>query len=171
MLDLISTAYGLDPSNVQGGPPWLETDRFDIVAKAPPKTAQATLKLMLRSLLAERFNLVTHKGSAPMPAYLLAVKPGGKPALMESDGAGEATCVPQPPPQNQAPGAVFYIVVKCHNITMETFAEVIHQFAGGYLTKPVVDATGLKGPWDFDIKWSPATQLKKCAADAICSFD
>src|SRR6266851_8268083 len=45
MLDLISTAYGLDPSNVQGGPTWLETDRFDIVAKAPPKTAQATLKL------------------------------------------------------------------------------------------------------------------------------
>jgi uncharacterized protein (TIGR03435 family) len=36
MLDLISTAYGLDPSNVQSGPPWLETDRFDIVAKAPP---------------------------------------------------------------------------------------------------------------------------------------
>src|SRR6266446_2771659 len=34
MLDLISTAYGLDPANVQGGPAWLETDRFDIAAKA-----------------------------------------------------------------------------------------------------------------------------------------
>src|SRR5271163_2378015 len=35
MLDLIAAAYGLDDTNVQGGPIWLETDRFDVVAKAP----------------------------------------------------------------------------------------------------------------------------------------
>jgi uncharacterized protein (TIGR03435 family) len=34
MLDLIATAFGLDASNVQGGPIWLETDRFDVIAKA-----------------------------------------------------------------------------------------------------------------------------------------
>jgi uncharacterized protein (TIGR03435 family) len=171
MLDLISTAYGLDPSNVQGGPAWLETDRFDIAAKAPPKTTQAALKLMLRSMLAERFNLVTHTGSAPMPAYVLTVGAGGKPKMTESDGAGEATCVPEPPPPNQAPGVPFYIVVKCHNISMEAFAEVLHQFAGGYLTKPVVDSTGLKGTWDFDFKWSPSGLLKKAGADGISIFD
>ncbi len=155
MLDLISTAYGLDKDNVQGGPSWLETDRFDIAAKAPAKTTQTALKLMLRSLLKERFNLVTHTGSVPMPAYVLTVPPGSKPKMTESDGVGDATCTPQTQPQNPAPGSTFYIVVKCHNMTMETFADVLHRFAGGYLTKPVVDSTGLKGGWDFEFKWSP----------------
>ena len=171
MLDLISTAYGLDPSNVQGGPSWLETDRFDIAAKAPAKTTQAALKLMLRSLLKERFDLVTHTGSVPMPAYALIVKPGGKPKMTESDGVGDATCVPQPPPQDQAPGAPVYIVVKCHNVTMETYAEVLRQFAGGYLKDPVVDSTALKGGWDFDFKWSPSQLLQKQGADGISIFD
>src|SRR5271168_533786 len=58
MVDLISTAYGVDAKSVQGGPPWLETNRFDIVAKAPPGTPPATLKLMLKALLADRFKLV-----------------------------------------------------------------------------------------------------------------
>src|ERR1700734_141583 len=43
MVDLIATAYGLDASNVQGGPIWLETDRFDITAKAPATTPPATV--------------------------------------------------------------------------------------------------------------------------------
>lgn len=150
MLDLISTAYGLDKDNVQGGPSWLETDRFDIAAKAPAKTTQTALKLMLRSLLTERFNLVTHTGSVPMPAYVLTVPSGSKPKMTESDGVGDATCTPQTEPQNPAPGSTFYIVVKCHNTTMETFADVLHRFAGGYVTKPVVDSTGLKGGWDFE---------------------
>src|SRR5277367_3183738 len=45
MADLIANAYGGDVSNVQGGPSWLEMDRFDIVAKAPLKTPSATQKL------------------------------------------------------------------------------------------------------------------------------
>ncbi len=171
VLDLISTAYGLDPANVQGGPSWLETDRFDIAAKAPPGTTQAALKLMLRSLLAERFKLVTHTGSAPMPAYVLTVGPGGKPKLKESEGTAETGCVPEPPAQNQATGALSYIVVNCRNMTMGTFAEMVHMMAGGYLTKPVVDSTGLKGSWDFDIKWTGASQLKKAGADGISIFD
>ena len=171
MLDLISTAYGLDPSNVQGGPSWLEMDRFDIAAKAPAKTTPAALKLMLQSLLKERFSLVTHTGTAPMPADVMTVSPGGKPKMTESDGTGEATCTPQPPPPNQAPGAVFTLVLKCHNVTMETFAEVIQRFAGDYLNKPVVDSTKLQGSWDFDVKWNFKGQMAKAGADGITVFD
>src|SRR5580704_4861027 len=43
LLDLISTAYGVPYDRVQGGPPWLNSDRFDIIAKAPGDAAQATL--------------------------------------------------------------------------------------------------------------------------------
>src|SRR6187402_46418 len=171
MLNLISTAYGLDPSNVQGGPAWLEMDRFDIVAKAPAKSSQAALKLMLKSLLADRFALVTHNGTAPMPAYVLGVVPGGKPKMKESDGTAQTGCVPQPPPQNQAPGAISNIVVTCRNMTMETFAEMVHMMAGGYLANPVVDATDLKGAWDFDLTWTGRGQLQKAGADGISIFD
>ena len=71
MVDLIATAYGVDASNVQGGPIWLETDRFDVIAKVPATTTPATAKLMLRSLLQDRFQLVIHNGSKPMPAFVL----------------------------------------------------------------------------------------------------
>jgi uncharacterized protein (TIGR03435 family) len=162
MLDLIAYAYGLDPSLVQGGPIWLETDRFDVIAKTPPKTSKETLKLMMKSLLAERFSLVTHTGSKPMPAWVLTVGKG-KAKLKEGDETGKADCQYQEPPPNQPPGTVSNIVFVCHNTTMEAFAKDLHDWAGGYLTDPVVDSTGLKGAWDFDIKWTGKGQLQRPA--------
>ena len=170
MLDLISYAYGLDSSLVQGGPIWLETDRFDVIAKAPPKASKETLKLMMKSLLAERFSLVTHTGSKPMPAWVLTVGKG-KAKLKEGDDAGKSDCQYQEPPQGQPPGTVSNIVFVCHNTTMEEFAKDLHDWAGGYLTDPVVDSTGLKGAWDFDIKWTGKGQLQRAGADGISIFD
>jgi len=164
MLDLISTAYGLDADNVQGGPIWLETDRFDIVAKTAPGTPKATINLMLQSLLAERFKLVTHTESKPMPAYVLIIAKD-KPKLAE--GSGDASCKYQQQ-QNQPPGT---IVFSCHNTTMEAFAKDLHQWANGYLNKPVVDSTGLQGGWDFDIKWTDSGRLQQAGADGISIFD
>ena len=54
MVDLISSAYSVDADKVLGGPIWLESDRFDILAKAPGSTTNDTAKLMLRSLLVAR---------------------------------------------------------------------------------------------------------------------
>lgn len=169
MVDLITTAYGLDPENVQGGPIWLETDRFDIIAKVAPGTPKATLKLMLQSLLAERFHLVTHTGSKPMPAYVLTVAKD-KPKFTE--GSGDVGCKYQPPPPNQPPGTISNIAFACQNVTMETFAQDLHQWGGdGYITKPVVDSTGLQGGWNFDIKWTQKGQLAQAGSDGISLFD
>src|ERR1700677_777394 len=60
MVDLVKTAYGVDDSRVLEGPVWLDTDRFDVIAKAPPSTTPQTLMLMLQALLAERFPLRIH---------------------------------------------------------------------------------------------------------------
>ena len=95
MVDLIATAYGVDAANVQGGPTWLERDRYDIRAKVPPKTTQDDVKLMLRALLADRFHLVVKTGTAPMPTYILSAGPG-KPKMTESEGTGEGSCIPAP---------------------------------------------------------------------------
>src|SRR5258708_3866335 len=60
MADMIAEAYHLDIANVQGGPSWLEMDRFEVSAKAAPATSHDDLRLMLRSLLTDRFHLVVH---------------------------------------------------------------------------------------------------------------
>lgn len=69
MLDLIRIAYGVDADKVVEGPSWLEFDRFDISAKAQPTTPPETINLMLQTLLADRFKLVLHKDTRPLPAF------------------------------------------------------------------------------------------------------
>lgn len=169
MVDLIATAYGVDAGNVHGGPTWLERDRYDIRAKVPPHTTPDDIKLMLRSLLVERFHLVVKTGTAPLPTYILSAGPG-KPKMTESQGTGDAGCIPLPPPPNATPGAPSYITINCKKLTMAGVAETLHEVAGGYLDRPVIDETKLEGEWDFTIKWTGRGQLEKQGADGISIF-
>ena len=66
MLDLIKTAYAVDPDTIFGGPPWMDWDRFDISARTPTGTSQETARLMLRNLLSDRFQLFVHEDKKPM---------------------------------------------------------------------------------------------------------
>jgi uncharacterized protein (TIGR03435 family) len=170
MVELIKTAYGVDDDNVIGGPSWLESDRFDVIAKAPPSASPETIRLMLQALLADRFKLVVHSDTKSLPEYVLTVGKG-RSKLKEADGLGETGCQGQPPPQNLPPGTITYITVSCHNLTTAAIAEQLHQMAGGYLGNPVVDSTGLKGSWDFTIKWTGRGQLAAAGADGISIFD
>jgi uncharacterized protein (TIGR03435 family) len=172
MLDLIRTAYSLDDnSKVQGGPNWLDTDRFDVIAKAPASTSQDTAKLMLQTLLADRFKLAVHPATKPMPTYVLALG-RGKPKLKESDGKGAPGC--QPPP-NQAPpqpGVYRNAEVQCRNMTMDAIAQQVRGMAGAYLgDHPIVNQTGLEGHWDFDLIWTAKAMLTSQGADGITIFD
>src|SRR4051812_16647130 len=95
MLDLIRVAYDVaDSDTILGGPNWLERDRFDIVAKTPPATPPDTVRVMLQNLLAERFKLVVHTDTRPMPGYALTVGKS-KPKLKEASGPGVG-CQPGP---------------------------------------------------------------------------
>src|SRR5262249_7985844 len=84
MLDLVRTAYGLDPEKIIGGRNWIEMDRFDVFAIAPGASTAESRKLMLQSLLADRFKLVTHKDSKPIAAF--ALKAAKKTQLKEPEG-------------------------------------------------------------------------------------
>ena len=53
---LLEWAYGILPSQHSGGPSWIENDRYDIVAKAEGNATDEQMKLMVQTLLAERFN-------------------------------------------------------------------------------------------------------------------
>jgi uncharacterized protein (TIGR03435 family) len=167
MLDLITDAYGFDSKNVVGGPSWLETTRFDVIAKVPPSTSPENLKLMLQALLAERFKLVVHPDTRPMPVFALTLGKG-KPKLKEADGTGETGCQQQQASQSTAvPNNMF----SCRNMTTDDIAKSVLPRAGAYLPNPVVDMTGLKGSWNFDIMWTGRGALAQAGPDGISIFD
>ena len=76
---ILSAAYNLTPRAVSGGPAWVDSDHFDIVAEAPGDV-RPTLEeqmSMLRKLLAARFNLAVHREQKEFAIYALTVAKGG----------------------------------------------------------------------------------------------
>jgi uncharacterized protein (TIGR03435 family) len=159
MADLITTAYGVDADKVLGGPTWLEMDRFDVIARAPAGTAPDTLKLMLQSLLADRFKLVAQPESKSLPAYALTV--GKRLLIKQADGSEETGCkqsvqgLPNGPTDGPINIASLTMSLSCHNMTVAAFMDrlpIPRQEPGGGF-KPKVDQTELKGAWNFDFKF------------------
>ena len=82
-------AYGIGPRAIIGGPDWLDSDRFEIMATAPQPTEDDHLFMeMLPSLLAERFKLALHRETRTLPAFVLEVGKNGQ--KLEKAEAGEA---------------------------------------------------------------------------------
>jgi uncharacterized protein (TIGR03435 family) len=160
---VIEQAWNITDDMLVGAPKWLDTDRFDIVAKAPalgPASGQNldvdTLLLMLRSLVVERFKLAVHNEVRPVNAYtLMAVKPKMKPADPTSrtrfhEGTAREG---DKDPRNVNPALSRLVSVQ--NMTMAQFAEQLQRIAPGYIHSPVLDATGLDGSYDFTLNFSP----------------
>jgi uncharacterized protein (TIGR03435 family) len=145
LLSFISRAYGVPDDRIQGGPVWLDTDRFDVFATASPNALATSLRPMLQALLTDRFKLVTHTDSRALPVYALVA--GGRPLLKQSSRAGEAGC------EGDATGAIR--VLACHGMTMDQLVEKLAGMAGPDLDRPLVDATGLKNAYDFTLSWTP----------------
>ena len=172
MVDLIRIAYGFDNDKVLGGPNWLEMDRFDVIGKLPADTTPETQKQMLQSVLEDRFKLVVHKDTKALPTYALTA--GKKPLLKEADGTEQTGCRPQSGSGAAAPGGMqlmmstgsgppttitlgpgMTVQYNCRNITMEAFAANLRMMIGANLgSNTVLDETGLKGNWNFDLKYS-----------------
>ena len=85
MLNLIVAAYGVSEDSISGGPGWLTSDLFDVVAKVPAGTTPAIANGMLKNLLAERFKLVIHNGTSPVARYVLTVGKSGSKLRGKSD--------------------------------------------------------------------------------------
>ncbi len=170
MVELVARAYSVDPRNVQGGPSWLESDRFDIYAKIPRRTSGETSRLMLRALLAERFRLVVHPGTAQLPAFVLTVGKGAI-KMNEADGSVDPSCLYVQPSANPPAGTEPLHTFLCHNMSMQGLVENLPEWAGDYLHDPVVDSTGLKGGWDFEIKFHSKSRVGRAGANGISLFD
>jgi len=170
MVDMIALAYGVEDDKVLSGPSWLDIDRFDVSARAPRDTSPDDIKLMLRALLADRFHLVTHNDTHPLPSFVLRADKSS-PKLKPSNGSAKSECISTPNAPSTPEGAVPYNYVTCTNLTLDQIAKYLHDMASGYLTNPVVNATGIQGSWDFDIHWTSRGSLAKAGADGISIFD
>ena len=169
MLDLIRTAWGVGADNVIGGPDWLESDRFDVTAKTVPATSPETMLLMLRTLLADRVQLIVRDDRKALPAFVLTT--GKNPRLKPAQGSGNTGCqTPQQSAKNNA-GRIENFLVVCQNLTMADFAARIRNIAGTYVNRPVVDQTRLAGAWDFRITFTARQLLSLAGADGITFFD
>ena len=117
---LIALAYGVRPEAVQGGPAWIESERYDVVAKASQSAKPEEIRRMVQSLLAERFKLAAHTDRKPMPAYaLLTAKSGPKMQAAEDAPLTEQRCVP-------GDGAVGQKHFVCRHMTMAVWAATLH---------------------------------------------
>jgi uncharacterized protein (TIGR03435 family) len=174
LLQLIGAAYSLSDDSIAGGPGWVSSDLFDVVAKVPDATTAATANLMLQSLLAERFGLVVRNGTGSVPRYVLSVGKNG-PKLKTGDPTANAGCQPKqqaPPGRGPTdPASQPNIVVACHNLTAAAIGLNLRQMAGGYVDHDVIDETKLDGTYDFDLEWTARGALAAKGADGISVFD
>src|SRR5262245_57638702 len=103
---LIKTAYGVHDSQIVGGPSWIDSDRWDINAKAEGYKDAATFRdqarLMVRPLLTDRFKLVMHHDQRELPVYALVLAKANEfgPQFRHDD-----SCDPKAPPIPPAQGA------------------------------------------------------------------
>jgi uncharacterized protein (TIGR03435 family) len=163
---LIAAAYDLNPRTVLGGPGWMDTDHYDIVAITPGDVQpnHAEQMAMLRNLLVDRFKLTFHREQREFSSYVLEVsKSGSKLKLSTLPPDAEVKLISVVYPQR--------IVMPARNATMGDFTSLLQR---SVLDRPVVDRTGLTGRYDFDLEWAPdETQfggsIPAATADAAAS--
>jgi uncharacterized protein (TIGR03435 family) len=157
---MIRNAYRLQDFQIVGGPDWMSTARYDVVAKAGTgNPSQEELQLMLRSLLADRFKLTAHPDKREMPTYAMVLarndgRLGKELKKSDADCAGPVTAPAAPPPPGQMPRCGFVLGfgnLKARGSTLAALASSLSTFAG----RIVVDQTGLPGGFDVDLTWTP----------------
>jgi uncharacterized protein (TIGR03435 family) len=177
---LIAFAYGtpqpLPNFRIIGGPSWIDSDRFDINAKASielqpgPTGPSPQLPLMLRALLAERFKLVVHNEARELPLYELVMarsdaRPGSQ--LRKSDvdcaalrasrqGGGAPPPPPQPGERLQCGMFASPFSVVGGSVNMSQFTTLLARM----VNRTVVDKTGLTGNFDINLTFTPDQPAK-----------
>jgi len=152
---MISNVYGVKSWLVFGLPSWAESAHWDIDAKvsAPDMTVMKKLtaeqrRVMIGSILKERFGLVVHQESKVQPMFVMTVMPGG-PKFKES-------AAPPPTPEGEKPKPhggwrMGPGTLSAKEMSMQSLADSISY----QVERTVIDNTGLTGKYDMEMKWTP----------------
>ena len=170
---LLRQAFNVQEFQIVGGPDWLTSDRFDVVAKAPEGAGAFTadvMRPMLESLLIERFKLGFHKETREMPIYaLMKARSDGKLGPNLTASTTDCTAVirgrrgggpppPPPPPGPPQPGQkmdcgfmIGFGRMNVGGMPMTNLAQSLSPMVG----RIVLDKTELAGTYDFELTYSP----------------
>jgi uncharacterized protein (TIGR03435 family) len=148
--------WAYDVKNFQvSGPGWLETERYDVAGKAADPAPEGQLRLMLQALLADRFKVTLHREEKVLPVYALVVGKSG-PKFKESETEGDSAF---------QPGKSGKLSASAVRTSMAQLADLL----SGPLRIPVIDQTGLKGRYDFNVDvaayMASEAQMKEAQAD------
>jgi len=176
---LIRNAYQLQDFQISGGPSWIGSDHFDVVAKMDngdvrdPLSAErqdptrpTRLQLMIRALLTERFQLAVHTETKELPVYALVLaRNDGRlgPELRRSDTdcaalVGSARGREGVPPPSQASGGNLQCGIRVGPGTLSVGGASLSQLANSlsmFTGRVVLDRTGLTGTFDANLTWTP----------------
>jgi bla regulator protein blaR1 len=157
--NLIANMYGVQGVRMQGGPAWLETDRFDIEAQAEGNPSSQQMRSMVKRLLADTFMLSVHTETQQQPVYtLLLARSDGAfgPMLRLSACTGKTDMPPGPrDPGNPPPLSCGGFQSRPGRLSARwlTMTEVANFGLAPILGRQVTDGTGLSGKYDLDAEW------------------
>ena len=176
---LIGYAYGLQEKRIVDRPAWLDTKRFDIKAKsdaadlAVPDALPDDLKheynlRQLQLLLVERFHLKVHTERREIPVYALVVAKGGPKMRPADDKSSFAILGVHDLPNSSSPGTSGIDRGRLIGIStsIDRLANFLAFYAAGDLDRPIMNKTGLAGPYDFQLKWTPEAGMASDQADS-----
>jgi uncharacterized protein (TIGR03435 family) len=163
---ILGLAWNLPSEQFLVAPRWVDDARVDIIARAyadanPANNAQADedlARLMLRSLLVDRFQIRWHMEDRPMPGFTMIAD---NPKMSKGDPTRRTRCfegaLPGSPMAARPPQ--FPRLVTCQNVTMAQFGQLLPTISNGYTRVAAADKTGLQGGYDFTLNFSPIEQL------------
>ena len=162
--NIIRNGWGLQDFQIIGGPDWMNTERWDIVAKAEGNPGPQMM-VMLQNLLADRFKLVAHKETRELPIYALVfARPdhafGPKLHASPTDCRKEmsAAVARGGPPGPNSPLLCgirsFPGHFQLNAAAIANFVRNLTAFAG----RSIVDKTGLTGVYDADLTWNESEE-------------
>jgi len=146
LASLAQHAYGITRWHLVDGPEWIREDRFEIDARTSVPAPPDEMRVMLQTLLAERFDLVLRKDQREMRSFALEV--------VRSDGrlgSQLRKCDPASPPQ-RVPVRVPRDGVALNQVCVP-FSSIV-TMTTGVLGAPVDDQTGLVGAWNYQLTYS-----------------
>jgi len=164
---LLRQAFNVQDFQIVGGPDWIGSDRFDVIAKAPEgvEFTADVMRSMLRSLLVERFTLAFHNETRDMPVYaLMKARTDGKlgtkltPATVDCAALGRGRRGGGPPPAPPQPGQKMDCGMmigpgrlNAGGMPMSNLATALAPQVG----RIVLDKTELMGNYDFELSYAP----------------
>jgi uncharacterized protein (TIGR03435 family) len=168
---LIANAYqlttGESVTRIIGSPNWIDSEHFDVEAKAEGNKSPDQMRLMLQSLLSDRFKLALHRETRQLPVYALVLAKPGKMGPQLKPHSDDAKCVSpdaKAPPSLPRPGDA--LPAFCGEFAMFgappslreagnkiTIAMLVEQL-GNFVDRPIVDRTGLTGTFDATLEFA-----------------